>query len=274
MRMEIRLKARYIRHRWPEKPGLSIYRPNGIDEYLFLHLWNPFKIRLNEKTIITKPHACLIYHNKTPQIYSSKEASTQDWFRMSGDVEEILAKYGLETNKIYYPKNYSFITSLTRKMELECAIENKYHTELCNSHLNNLFIQLSREISSSSNSNEILNSQTKEQLKKLRSILALEYDKKWNIADMATAINLSPSYLHATYKKYYGISPLQDLINIRIHQATILLTDDKKSISEISETLGYPSPSQFIRQFTKTIGISPLKYRNFTISSADKKDTH
>ena len=268
----IKIKAGYIRHRWPEKPGLTIYRPHGIEEYLFLHLWNPFVIQLNGETIITKPHACLIYRSKTPQIYNSPESSTQDWFRMSGDVEKLLSKYGLEVNKIYYPKNYGFITSLTRKMELEITVENEHHVELCDSYINNLFILLSREISTTKSSNDILNSQTKEQLKKLRFMLAMDYDKKWTISSMAKAINLSSSYLHSTYKKYYGISPMQDLITIRMHQATVLLTDNTKSINEISEALGYPSPSQFIRQFTKTVGISPLKYRKSTLSSARRNE--
>ena len=256
----ITFKPGYIRHSWPEKPGLSIYRPNGTFEYSFLHFWNSFEINLNGKTFKTKPHACIIFKKGTPQIFSSEEASTQDWFRMRGDVEEIIHKYGIEFDTIYYPKNYDFITSLTRKMELEFTVKGKYFSELCNAYLDQLFIELSREISTEQTSISV-NSQTKEHLKTLRLQLSLEYDKKWCIDDMAKFVNLSPSYLYATYKRYYGVSPMHDLIAIRMQQAMTLLNDSQKTVNEIAEILGYPNSSHFIRQFTKYKGISPLKYR-------------
>ena len=115
----IKICPNYIRHSWPEKPGMTINRPNGINEYLFLHFWNSFEIELNGETIITKPHACIIFKKNTPQNYHSSEPSTHDWFRMVGNVEELLNKYNLKCNEIYYPKNYNFIPSLVRKMEVE-----------------------------------------------------------------------------------------------------------------------------------------------------------
>lgn len=265
----VRIKSGYIRHRWPVKSDFSIYRPIGIHEYLFLHFYTPFEIRLGDKTVKTKSHACIIIEKNTPQIYRCNEESVHDWFRLEGDVEGLLASYGLKTNTIYYPKNHSFITSLTRRMELESREKREYYEELCNSHLNNLFIQLSREVSEKASS-ESLNPQTVDQLKKLRFTLACEYNKKWTIDSMAKEISLSASYLHAAYKKYYGISPMQDLITMRIHEATIMLSSNTKSIREISDALGYPSTSQFIRQFTKSIGISPLKYRKLLTQISDE----
>ena len=262
----VKIKSGYIRHRWPMKADFSIYRPIGIPEYLFLHFYTPFEIKLGDKTITTKPHACIIIEKHTPQIYRCSEKSVHDWFRLEGDVEALLATYGLRTNTIYYPKNYSFITSLTRRMELESREKKEYYEELCGSHLNNLFIQLSREISNKASS-ESLNPETVDQLKKLRFTLACNYSKKWTIDSMAKEISLSSSYLHAAYKKYYGISPMQDLITIRIYEATSMLSSDTKSIREIADELGYPSTSQFIRQFTKSIGVSPLKYRRLLTQS-------
>lgn len=256
----VTIRPSYIRHAWPEKPGLEIYRPNGANEYCFLHFWNPFRITLDGKTFETEPHACIIFKKGTPQFFGSSEVSTQDWFRMRGDVEELLEKYNIKFDTIYYPKNYDFITSLTRKMELESTVKGSHYLELCNTYLNEFFIKFSRETSISQATSNV-NSQTKEQLKILRLQLSLEYDKKWTIEKMARFINLSPSYLYASYKRYYGVSPMHDLISIRMQQAMTLLNDSKKNVSEISEILGYPNSSHFIRQFTKFVGMSPLKYR-------------
>ncbi len=267
----IRICPSYIRHNWPEKPGMTINRPNGINEYLFLHFWNSFEINLNGEKIITKPHACIIYKKETPQNYHSSEASTHDWFRMVGNVEELLEKYNLKCDVIYYPKNYNFITSLIRKMEVENTTKNNYYIQLCDIYLNELFALLSREVTLENISNTTINLQTKEQLKQLRLQLSLYYDKRWDISSMAKFINLSPSYLYATYKKYYGISPMQDLIAIRMQHALTLLNGTNKTINEISEILGYPNSSHFIRQFTKNMGISPNRYRQSNPIDLDKK---
>lgn len=266
----IKICTNYIRHSWPEKPGMTINRPNGISEYLFLHFWNSFEIELNGKIITTKPHACIIYKKGTPQNYHSNEASTHDWFRMVGNVEELLKKYNLECNVIYYPKNYSFITSLVRKMEVESTTKNKYHTQLCDIYINELLTLLSREVYLENTSNTTINPQTKEQLKHLRLQLSLHCDKRWNISSMAKLINLSSSYLFASYKKYYGVSPMQDLIAIRMQHALTLLNGTNKTINEISEELGYPNSSRFIKQFTKNVGISPNKYRQSNQTSPDE----
>lgn len=259
----LRIRPGFVRHNWPEKAGKNIFRPNGIEEFLFLHFWNSFEIELNGQIIKTAPHACIILKKGTPQNYRWDEPATQDWFRVVGDVETVLNNYNIKTDTIYYPKNYSFITSLTRKIELECTIADTYSLEICNNYLNNLFILLSREISSV---NQVvassLNIQTKEQLRKLRFEFSMNYSKKWTVQDMADFINVSPSYLHATYKSYYGVSPIQDLINVRMQQAAILLSDPDKTVTEISVLLGYPTSQQFIRQFKKNMGVSPLTYRN------------
>ena len=46
----IKICTNYIRHSWPEKPGMTINRPNGISEYLFLHFFSIIKI-IHEKIL-------------------------------------------------------------------------------------------------------------------------------------------------------------------------------------------------------------------------------
>lgn len=254
------LEIHSIRHSWPEKPSFKVDRPIGTNEYVFLHFWEPFDITINAKVYKTSPHACIIYKPGTPQLFGCENASTQDWFRIIGNLDEIMDNLHLSFDTLYYPKNYDFITSLTRKMEIEYSAKKEYYKEICNSYLSELFIHLSREVSINQPQSS-LNSQTREQLKLLRHRLCLEYDKKWNIAEMANLINLSPSYLYSAYKRFYGVSPMHDLISIRTQHARTLLNDSKKTVNEIAELLGYSSTSHFVRQFTKTEGISPLKYR-------------
>ncbi len=248
---------------WPEPAGFKVERPDGIPQYHFLHFWNPCELVLDGQKISAEPHACIIYKPHTPQYYSFKGKSMQDWFRIEGDLDAIMEKYGLSYNTVYYPQNYEFISSLTRKIEYELTVCDDFYDGMCESYLTQFFIMLSRGIHPKEE-NSSLNSETRTQLLRLRQQLHREHYKNWTIGEMANFVNLSPSYLHAAYKRFFGVSPLNDLILFRIDRARSMLSDTQKSVNEIATVLGYNNPSHFIRQFAKKVGVSPYKYRQQT----------
>lgn len=252
-----------IGYSWPEPKGFRVARERGIAEYHFLHFWDSFEIIINGEKIKTEPHACIIYKPRTPQFYNCASESTQDWFRIVGNLDDTMEKYGLSYNTVYYPENYEFITSLTRKMEFEFTSRDMFYEDICRLYLEQFFVFLSRGVSAKDDKSN-LNSETRDQLIRLRRQIQLEYNKKWTIEDMANLINLSPSYLHVSYKRFFGSSPMNDLISVRIERARTMLSDTKKSVNEIAARLGYNNPSHFIRQFTKNEGVSPYKYRQRT----------
>lgn len=255
------MKALKIRHAWHEDGDFEIFRPNGtLSDYIFLHFWNPMQILYEGKNITTFPNACIIFSPGAPQHFSSKEDSIHDWMHITDDVSDLLREFGIETERIYYPKNHKVITDMIRQIEVESKAKNPYSDELVSCLIREFFVRFAREVSKENDSGK-LNGQTKEQLKQLRIILQSDYARHWEISDMARYINLSPSYLYSAYKKLFGVSPMQDLINTRMQQAKSLLAESKKSVRDISESLGYASQSHFIRQFTKNVGISPLQYR-------------
>lgn len=69
----------------------------------------------------------------------------------------------------------------------------------------------------------------------------------------------------ATLRRYFyqftDMSPQQFIANARISHSQYLLDNTNKSITEISETVGFESISCFTRAFKRFYGISPSKYR-------------
>ncbi len=254
------MKVIDTKHAWI-KDDLLINRPNGLkDMYLFLHFWNHMQLSSNDGEMFTQPHACIIYAPGERQFATGQKSWQHDWVIISPEIKTVIDKFGIETGKVYYPKNYKFITEIIRKIEIEHTTRDEYSDAICECLLTELFTIFARELGEN-DANRGLNRQTRVQLNHLRNILHINYTKKWNINDMANYIHLSPSYLYSAYKKLYGVSPVQDLINIRMQQAKTMLTESHRSIKDISEWLGYTYPTHFIRQFTKNVGVSPLKYR-------------
>lgn len=256
------MKVLKIRHAWPEAADFGIYRPHGIaNEYIFLHFWNPMQILYRENMITTFPNACIIFSPGESQRFGSHDSCIHDWMHISEDAGEILDKYGIQANCIYYPHSHEFITEIVRKIEVESKKNDVFSKEIIDCMLNELFARLAREIQNESD-NKNINGQIKDQLQRLRYTIYSDCTKHWEISEMAKYINISPSYLHSAYKKLYGVSPTQDLISVRMEQAKSLLAGTQRSVSSIAENLGYANTTHFIRQFTKNVGVSPLKYRH------------
>lgn len=83
-----------------------------------------------------------------------------------------------------------------------------------------------------------------------------------SLCDVATAINVSASYLGRLFKSYENLT-VGDYIRIRkMETAKESLVYSNKSIQEIANYFGFPSQSYFAKQFKTVTGMTPLEYRN------------
>ncbi len=79
--------------------------------------------------------------------------------------------------------------------------------------------------------------------------------------DIAKALYFSRSRLSTRFKEETGITLTDYILKEKAIEASRLLRDFSKSIANISDYLGFSSPSHFNRVFKKYIGISPSEYR-------------
>lgn len=79
--------------------------------------------------------------------------------------------------------------------------------------------------------------------------------------EIAKALYVSRSYLSTIFKKETGISLNNYIHRIKIDKSKELLLDNSKSITLISDYLGYSSSSHFNRVFKQIIGVTPTEYR-------------
>ncbi len=85
--------------------------------------------------------------------------------------------------------------------------------------------------------------------------------KNCSLAKFAIESGYSTTYLSKLFHKITGVTYSQYLLNARVNQAKSLLKTTDKTVSEISEKLGYYDPCHFIKQFKKAVGCSPNAYR-------------
>lgn len=96
---------------------------------------------------------------------------------------------------------------------------------------------------------------------KIAEYLSLHYFESQTAKELAAMCHLSESQLRRQFLGSYGIPPIAYRNFLRCNIASELLCRTDLSIAEISEQLGYSSPSDFYRQFQKHHKISPSEYR-------------
>jgi AraC family transcriptional regulator len=87
------------------------------------------------------------------------------------------------------------------------------------------------------------------------------YDEPLSLAELADMAILSRFYFSRVFRAITGTSPGRFLTAIRLYKAKNLLLETSLSVTEISYMVGYNSLGTFTSRFTKSVGISPARYR-------------
>lgn len=93
------------------------------------------------------------------------------------------------------------------------------------------------------------------------SFIDKSFKENLTLQDMASVINVSPVYFANSFKKAFGISPKQYLLNKRLAYAQQLLLETDLSVKEIAYEVGFDNQNYFSEYFASKIGVSALKYR-------------
>ena len=102
-------------------------------------------------------------------------------------------------------------------------------------------------------------------IEKVIAYIHQNYSKKINMDDFIKIVHMSEYHFLRFFKKYIGVGPYEYLINYRINQSKTLLKETSLSVNEIAYRVGFNNINNFIRDFKKLVGTTPLKYRNFWI---------
>ena len=87
------------------------------------------------------------------------------------------------------------------------------------------------------------------------------YQENISLDQLAEICHVSKYHLAHAFTEEYGSSPINYLISKRISEAEHLLGTTDFSLSLISNTTGFSSPSYFAQIFKKQKGISPTQFR-------------
>ena len=95
----------------------------------------------------------------------------------------------------------------------------------------------------------------------IKRFLDTNYREDVSLDRLAEIAHLNKYYLAHTFQKEYGISPITYLNRRRIEESKYMLGNTGHSLAQISELMGFSSPSYFSQCFRKAEGMTPNEYR-------------
>ncbi len=97
------------------------------------------------------------------------------------------------------------------------------------------------------------------QIARAISWLKDNYTKPLQIDDLAAQVNMSTSTFHHHFRQVTAMSPLQYQKWLRLNEARRLMLAEAQDATTAAFQVGYESPSQFSREYSRLFGAPPLR---------------
>ena len=256
----------YAKALYPEKRGFTLERHEKNGEYIFVHFLSPVLLEKDGRMIEVSAGGCIVWDKNSYRNFFSPDCDLlHNWFHATGDVPEVLSRYGIKFGEIYYPAPDDFITSYIQKIEIELLQNSAFCREICAHRAEELFAMIARN-TQQTESTPAVDRATHRLFVDARQKIHQRYAKDWTVDDMAALTGFSPSRFFALYHLIFGISPKRDLTLVRLEHAKTLLQNSEYTVQRVAEEVGFPCESHFIRSFRREYGSPPRRFsRNIGI---------
>ncbi len=141
----------------------------------------------------------------------------------------------------------------------EVQTKEGQYEQVCQHLLQVLFIHLMRH--TALNINVLPGLGGSQECAAVRRHIEERYYDDLSLDVLAEIAHINKYYLVHAFRKEYGITPINYLIERRIREGKYLLENTNHSLAHISQILGFSSPSYFSQSFRKLAGQSPMEYR-------------
>ncbi len=256
--------------------GLQIYRtsePTKIEAMIYepvvcLIVQGEKQTTIGEKTVLLQQGQCVVVGHDLPVLAQITKASSRRPYlsliiRLDLDLlrtlEEVLDEFEVESAAVRSLEVAAVSEPLTEVIGRYLAlvedpvdarvllplVKKELHFRLLRSESGAMLRALANRESHASNIGRAI--------RQLRE----HFRDTLNVTDLARSVGMSPSSFHKHFKSMTMTTPLQYQKDLRLTEARRLLRVSEISISGVAFEVGYESPSQFSREYSRKFGSSP-----------------
>ena len=154
----------------------------------------------------------------------------------------------------------NYVLSCMRSILQEMHNREPEYQAACQAYMDIIMVQLIRNVSVSMTQ---VSSRfpTNRQCATVRHYIEQHFRDNLTLDLLADKVSINKYYMAHTFKKEYGISPINYLIECRIREGKRLLAETDLSLTQIANVLGFSSASYFSQSFRNAEHMSPSEYR-------------
>ena len=260
--MQLDLKVSMGGTNWPHEAGDIVERPNGFSEFLFLRFRTPMIVRTARGNEKCKAGTCIIYTPGHPQWYQGDGiVFRDDWCHVSGgDARACLERAAVPLDALFTPRSTGFFPVLIEEIRGELQRKEAQWEQVVALAAARLICLLGRGITEVRGREGRVDVGRRERLQWVREQVHERLADRWTVAKMAKLAKLGENRFAVLYRQCFGTSPMEDLIQARLHHAEWLLTNWHTTVSEAAERSGFQSVEYFSRLFRQRVGCPPSEY--------------
>ncbi len=248
-----------VRHRWPEKADFVLERKNGTDDFVFLHFISEAVLLCEDRSLSLAAGSVIVLAPHTPHTIKAKGPLLHDWMHLTGNVQEQMQEFGLETNQVY-PAGGEALTLLMAELEREFFANRSFRKQGLDILLSRVLLYMARTVQPAERTASLPAADVQERLHAFREYMLIHTEMDWSVERMAGSVHLSAPRFYVVYRNLFGVTPMLDLRYARAERAKNLLLSGRYTVTEVAELAGYANVYQFIRSFRQLTGMTPGSY--------------
>lgn len=246
-------------------PGFT-YFDDLHDWWLLVQTKSFAKVRTDGGEVVVPPDTVMLYPPHMPAAYEAYDGPYANYYVRFYTDEDFIEKVNIPFGKPIALRSPESMDSLFNVLVKEFFSDFAYSQQSMGMILRLMVMKIAESVED--------NSMTEQQ----RALINLRYDiqtrpdYQWTVNEMAQRVHVSTGYLQSIYKKQFGVSCMQDVLNRRVNLAKEYLQSSAYSSQKIAQLCGYQSIEHFCRQFKIIAGMSPLQYRKLVLLKQKKPD--
>lgn len=256
--------------RMKHEPGFLIDRPRGLGEWLFLCYRCPVSARTADGVADGETGDCILYQPDFPQWYHGRGIGLfNDWMHLSGPgVRALAERYELPCNRLMRPRAVGFIPDLFEMIDHELRWQGPFWEDVVRLRVEELFADVARALrvdeSQALSPADLTHVDT---FRRIRTTVHERLTEHWSVDSMAALAHLSTTRFAVLYKRFFGVSPMEDLLQARLAKAKMLLLNSSVMVSAAAAQSGFDNPCYFSRLFRRRFGCAPREYYHSTVGA-------
>lgn len=210
-----------------------------------------------------KPGDCFLKAPEFVEYHFTPKDSTSgfvnDWAHCSSDIlRQEMERFHVPANQLISTQNPLILRTYLCKIIQERNTFAPFWEEKIDNIMQAMLICLGRTYLEAQTADP---KQYRAEFLQLRNLVREHLGESWSVSRMAQMLGLSNSRFSVLYKKYFGRSPNDDLVDMRLEYSKVLLASTGRCLADIAQLCGFQNEFYFSRVFKSHEKISPGAYR-------------